>query len=339
MGRVAPREGRSARRRRRAEGRACAVSAHTLSRSRRLRGVSYARPVIPGRTYLITRRCSERRFFLLPGPKTIQVFLFCLAAVVQQFGLLVYAVGTMSNHYHAVIHDPFGCYPAFLALFHKLVAKVQNARWGRWEALWASEQTSVVELVDPDDVFDKIVYTLANPVADHLVARVFDWPGVSSLSAMLSGKPMVAKRPRWFFSREGKMPSEAALVLHRPAGFEHLSDEEWADKLRRAIAEVENETAAERAETGRRVLGRKAVLRQSAFDSPATPAPRRRMSPRVAAKNKWRRIEAIRRNKRFLASYREALAKTREGREAVFPYGTYELARLRLVRVAPPPLA
>lgn len=299
--------------------------------------MSYARPVIPGRTYLITRRCSERRFFLRPGPKTIQVFLFCLAAVVQQFGLLVYAVGTMSNHYHAVIHDPFGRYPEFLALFHKLVAKVQNVRWGRWEALWASEQTSVVELVDPDDVFDKIVYTLANPVADHLVARVFDWPGLSSLAAMLTGKPMAAKRPRWFFSKKGKMPAQAALELHRPAGFEHLSDEEWADKLRGAIAEAERKAAAERAETGRRVLGRKAVLRQSAFERPATREPRRGMSPRVAAKNKWRRIEAIRRNQHFLASYREALAAIREGREAVFPYGTYELARLGLVAVAPAP--
>ncbi|MEZ4445820.1 MAG: transposase [Polyangiaceae bacterium] len=292
---------------------------------------------MPGRTYMFTRRCSERRFFLLPDAITFQVILYCLAFAVQRFGLIVYAVGAMSNHYHAVIHDPEGRYPAFLALFHKLVAKVQNARWGRWEALWASEQTSVVELIEPQDVFDKIVYTLANPVADHLVARVTEWPGLSSYVAQLRGKTMTARRPRWFFAKQGRMPEEATLELHRPPGFEHLSDQAWRDKLRAAIAAIEAKTAAERATTGRRILGRKVVLRQRASDSPTTPAPRRQLSPRVAAKNKWRRAEALRRNRSFQHAYRSAREARRAGRDAVFPYGTYLLARLGLVTVAPAP--
>ena len=31
-------------------------------------GMSLLREVIPGRTYMVTRRCSERRFFLRPDP-------------------------------------------------------------------------------------------------------------------------------------------------------------------------------------------------------------------------------------------------------------------------------
>jgi len=33
--------------------------------------------------------------------------------------------------------------PEFLELFHKLVAKHQNALRGRWEKFWASEATSI----------------------------------------------------------------------------------------------------------------------------------------------------------------------------------------------------
>ena len=45
-----------------------------------------------------------------------------------------------------------------------------------------------------------------------------------------------------------------------------------------------------------------------------------------------RRIEALQRNRAWLEAYRSAFARLRDGfREAVFPAGTYELARLGLV--------
>ena len=63
------------------------------------------------------------------------------------------------------------------------------------------------------------------------------------------------------------------------------------------------------------------------------------MNPRVAAKNKWLRIEALLRNKRFEARYRAAWERYRQGeRQVMFPYGTYKLGRIGLVRVEPPPL-
>jgi hypothetical protein len=57
------------------------------------------------------------------------------------------------------------------------LAKLQNVHWGRWEAFWAGEQTSVVDLIQPADAFDKMIYTLTNPVKDHLVERATVWTG------------------------------------------------------------------------------------------------------------------------------------------------------------------
>src|SRR6185436_19184948 len=99
----------------------------------------------------------------------------------------------------------------FLETFHKLFAKHQNALRGRWENFWASEQTSVVELVNPEDVLRKMVYTLANPVKDHLVEHAKEWPGCSSLAANLRGDALQAERPMHFFRKGGRLAEDVTL--------------------------------------------------------------------------------------------------------------------------------
>ena len=46
--------------------------------------MSLPREVLPGRTYMITRRCSERRFLLWPDNKTTNAFIYCLAVAAQR---------------------------------------------------------------------------------------------------------------------------------------------------------------------------------------------------------------------------------------------------------------
>lgn len=284
------------------------------------------RPVIPGRIYLLTRRCSERRFLLRPGEKTNQAINYCLAEAAQRFDMDVLWMMACSNHIHLGIHDRHGNYPAFIAHLHKMTAKVLNAHWGRWECLWAAEQTSVVHLADADAVFDKLIYSLTNPVKDDLVDRAVNWPGTSSLGYQLRGQQLVVRRPRWFFAKGTEMPDVVRLTFKRPEPFASLSHKQWVEKLRAAIEMREREAAAERKASGGRVLGRKAVLRQSAFDSPQSHEPRRQMSPRVATRNKWRRIEALQRNVEFLRAYAAALEAYQAGKAAAaFPAGTYKL--------------
>jgi putative transposase len=84
---------------------------------------------------------------------------------------------------------------------------------------------------------------------------------------------------------------------------------------------------SERREQGIKLLGSKAVLRQHWSDSPSTREPRRGLSPRVACRNKWARIEALQRNRAFLDQYRGARADHLAGHAAVFPPGTWWLCR------------
>jgi len=294
------------------------------------------RPVFEGSFLFVTRRCTQRQFLLRPDPETNNAFTYLLAEAAQRFDIDIVLPQMMSNHSHTSLWDPHGNQVEFREHFFKLMAKSQNALRGRWENLWTPDEPSVVELVTADDLLDKLVYTATNPVKDGLVEKVHQWPGPKFLQALLSGTPIHARRPRHFFREDGPMPPEIDLVCKLPDRFPHK--DEFLAELRRRVTEVEESLARERQHSGRRILGRRRVLRQSWRDSPTSHEPRRNLNPRVACRSKWTRIAVLGRNKAWQAEYREArdrwLAKEND---VVFPYGTYWLRRFGSVRVAPPP--
>jgi REP element-mobilizing transposase RayT len=298
--------------------------------------MSMPRRIIPGGVYMVTRRCTQRQFLLRPDRETTNAFVYCLALAAQRTEMRVLAFLAHSNHHHTIVVDTHGRMPEFLENFHKLVAKHQNALRGRWENFWASEATSVVELVDPDDILAKMTYALTNPVKDGLIDRADQWPGASSMWASLNERPISARRPSRFFRKEGALPKSVTLEIERPPGLGHISPADWRTMLADRISSVESAARDERHVEGRSILGRAEVLKQRPTDRPPSREARRQLSPRVASVNKWGRIEAIQRNKAFLAAYRAARDLWKAGAAVLFPAGTYWLRRFASVLVEPP---
>ena len=294
------------------------------------------RPVFPGQLLLITRRCTQRQFLLRPDKETSQVFTYCLAHAAQKFGITVLLSTMVSNHHHTIVWDPSGLEVPFREHFHKLTAKALNARWGRWENLWSSVEPSVVVL-RAEDLLEKLVYVATNPVKDHLVERVHHWPGTAFVRALLERQTITVKRPRFFFTKDGTMPEELDLTLELPA---HLPGrDELLAALSRRIEEEEERLIAERQRKGRRVLGRRRVLRQWWSDRPAGREPRRVLNPRVANSDKWLRIAHLQSNKQWQADYRVAYKAMAAGQTYAFPHGTYWWRRFGNAVVMPPPIA
>ena len=294
------------------------------------------RAVLPGSFYKVTRRCTQRQFLLRPDHATNNAFVYCLGVAAQRFGIDVILPSVMSNHHHTVVFDRHGKLNEFVEHLHKMFARCQNALRGRWENLWASQPVCKVRLIKPRDVLAKIVYAATNPVKDFLVDTVAHWPGVNGLYSLLNGKPMHAHRPTYFFRARGPMPAEVTLHLVIPP---ELGDPaEIRRTLRERVEKVENHFRQLRARTGRRILGRQRVLRQSWRDSPSSAEPRRNLRPRVAAKNTWARIEALQRDRQFVIDYGAARVAWLAGLPAVFPAGTYWLHRFAGVTVAPFPV-
>lgn len=286
------------------------------------------RQVLPGTTYLLSRRCSERRFFLRPSRIINQIFAYCLAYAAEQTGVVCHAFLVMSNHYHAVISDPEARLPEFSAHLNKLVGKCVNAHLGRWESLWSPEKCSAVPLEEADDVMEKILYCLANPVEAALVESSKQWPGLKSGPFDYKDGPKTIGRPEVFFRADGDMPESLRSEVTVPPAFADLTPAQFSAKLAKALAVREKEHLARHAAEGRKILGREAVLAQDPFDCPEGYEPRRGLNPRVAGRDKWRRIEAIRRLKSFLQAYREAWEQFRAGvKDVVFPAGTYWMCK------------
>jgi hypothetical protein len=127
------------------------------------------------------------------------------------------------------------------------------------------------------------------------------------------------------------MPDALELLLTIPAELGPAA--ELLSELRDRVRALELERAAERARTGRRVLGRRAMLAQSWRDYPVSVEPRRNLRPRIATRNKWARIEALLRNRGFVTEYASARERWRNGIPSVFPTGTYWLHRFASVPV------
>jgi hypothetical protein len=266
-----------------------------------------------------------------PDDETNNAYLYCLLVAALRYGIDILLMCAMSNHHHVAIFDRHGRYPEFIEHFHKLFARSQNALRGRWENFWAAGQTSVVRLINPEDVLAKLVYVATNPVKADLVERVHHWPGVNGYRALITGKTLRATRPRHFFRADGPMPDVVEAPLTIPP---ELGDRDtFLRLLQEQVTDFEERAKERRAVANGRVIGRRQILRQSWKAAPTSFEPRRVLNPRVAARSLWSRIESILRNKAFVRAYQAARAAWRDGLAAEFPAGTYWLKRFANVPV------
>ena len=298
--------------------------------------MAHPRRVIPGETYLITRRCLQRAFRLRPTAETNAIFLYCLAFAASRTGVSVHAVCVMSNHHHAVVTDSRGVLPEFLRELHRLSAKAINASQGQWENLWAAEPCNAVRLTTDEDVEDKIAYVVANPVAAGLVRRPHDWPGV----LLWGDRTLRVLRPGSYFREDGVCPPELSLKIGRPPSFgadgETKGASDWRARVSQRIAE--KIAAAHRAlyAEGRSFLGKAAVVAASFAQRARSHELRFGLIPTFAARSLEVRDRLRRLEKAFRTAYREAFARWRGGeREEVFPAGTWSMVVVHGARATP----
>src|SRR4051812_40263926 len=137
--------------------------------------VSLPRCILPGGLWTVNRRAMLRMFLLRPDAITNQIFMYCLAESAQRYGVHVLLASVQSNHHHTMVYDPDGKIIEFMTHLHKLVAKACNAHRGRWENFFSAEEPCLVQIFDPRDLLDKLVYVATNPVKDGLVETVAEW--------------------------------------------------------------------------------------------------------------------------------------------------------------------
>jgi REP element-mobilizing transposase RayT len=279
------------------------------------------RQILPGVTYLITRRCSEQRFFLRPSREATKIFRYALAVASERYGIVLHAFCVMSNHFHFVHTDPHAHLPDFHRDLDSIVARAMNDYLGRWDGFWDRRGYSAVQLETPGAIVEKMVYVLANPVAAALVRRGAEWPGLWSGVRGIGKGAVAVERPSEFFRARGPTPPTAELAVQAPSGFDAAT---LRAGLEEGLRRAEDRAAAELGAQGRSFLGAGPARAQNPNARPAKAGPRRTLSPRVATRDTWKRIEALWRLVDFREAYRRALVAWRGGaRDVAFPPGTW----------------
>jgi len=287
------------------------------------------RPIVPGRTYLVTRRVTQRQLWLKPTKLTRACFHYCVAVAQKRSGVRLHALVCMSNHYHAVVTDVAGKLPKFTYWLHKYLARAINTWYGRGENLWDNRQPNHVLLGDAGAVIKEIGYTLANPSHHDLLEHSREWPGPRTRLRDLLGTEEVCSRPATYFKEDGDMPDVATLRIDRPDLTSHLTDRDYIEHIARSIGEHEAKARAERRSTGKRVLGIARILAARPGSTPGRRNQRRQLVPRVACNDPVERRRLLAELGEFLGLYRRALALWRAGHHGVtWPPGTYQMRLL-----------
>ena len=297
-----------------------------------------ARCRLPGMTYMIQRRTERRVHLFRPDARMNQVFLYCLGYALAKTGLRLVAVTVMSNHYHAVVHDPDGRITELTELLHALLTKTTQVLRGWQGALFDRAGPSYTELLTVDAIIDKTAYTIANPTAAGLVRYAKDWPGVQTRIADLGARRIVVERPSVFFAEDGEMPERVELRFEMPeAVIETLGLEEARERVATAVAEKEKSARAEVEAAGWSFKGADRVLSGSPYSRAKTFEDRGGLSPRYAG-DVDAMMAAMERDARFGQGYGDTRVRWLAGeRDVVWPAGTNAMRRWHHVRCADPP--
>ena len=289
---------------------------------------------IAGQVAMLTRRCSERRYFLRPDDYINDVIPFEVGKAATRHGQHVYAVMAMSNHVHFAVGDTTGDRSDFMKDTMSQIARARNCDLDRTGHFWEAGSYGDTVLLDRNAIERKLLYTWLNPVQAGLVERAEDWPGFKILPRHW-GKKIRIEKPGKFYGR--KNPDVVEFVPRRPPGFDDMSLEEVRDHFERLLAIAEEEIASIREELGLCVSGKKAVQQTKTSQRPKTKEPRRRLNPRFATTDAKLMTSAKSTYRTFLDRYETRRQRWVRGTKGVtFPCGTVALKKKAPIKCAAP---
>ena len=263
-------------------------------------GIKHARFLSPDVPYHALIRVVQGRFLLRPDDQGRMRRLVggVMGRAREVYpAVRIFADAWLSNHAHLLVQGP----PDQLSAFLGFVSREISRRWGAvlgWEGNMFVTYIATA-LPTPESQQRAFTYVLAQSAKEHLVQSPLHWPGAHSARDLVAGlertgvwfdgtgygralhrwlaRPGAAKRP----SRRSYQRAVTMAFDKLPA-LAHLDDAYYRSHVREVVEEIEREAAAERRATGRRLVGRRAILRTPREKRSSLPRPpwfelRRRM--------------------------------------------------------------
>ncbi|MGE0872638.1 MAG: transposase [Kofleriaceae bacterium] len=241
----------------------------------------------------------------------------------------VYGFVFLSNHYHMLMSASDGAELAqFLGYINSNIAR-EMGRIHRWRGKLWGRRASVIPVLDPEAMIERLRYVISNGVKEGLVPSPRDWPGASAVPGLLGDMTLSGTwidrdglrraRRRDRDADPAPFTSIQQLTLSPLPVWNDLTTNELRDQHEALVHDVE-EQARER---GGPFLGVKQILAQDPHDAPKAPA--RRPAPQCHTSSALIR-DAFRRLYAAFRSLFRSCAGARERqppREMGFPPGSF----------------
>ena len=222
----------------------------------------------------------QRRKLLRPDPEVTDVINGILGKGLQKYpDVRLVGYNYMSTHPHLMMAPTsFRVLSAFMCFVQTNISKEVGTRIRDWPGPFWHGRFDHTPVLDPPAQVARLCYLLENSVKEDLVETIEDWPGANCAHTLLTGEPAVGTwydRSVEYESRRSKNRDALLLVelgetvevpLVPLPCWEHLCQEERAQRVRELIEDIREEHAARRKKTGVIVLGVEGILSVDPFE-------------------------------------------------------------------------
>ena len=228
----------------------------------------------------VTGRVHGARSLLVPSPEPKlfnEVVVGVMGRALEVSPIELCAAVFMANHYHllVVVHEQqeLSRYMHHLGCnLSKEVGRIRGWRGSMWERRY----DGIVVSHEPEAQWSRLKYLLSHSVKEGLCASPFDWPGVHSAKALVTGEKLEGvwfnRTKEWAARQCGREYGYYDFATHYRVGFaplpafRGLAGEEYHAKVADLVREIEEEGVKKR--DGDSVAGRRKILMQNPLEPP-----------------------------------------------------------------------
>ena len=292
---------------------------------------------IPNVMYEVTTRTIQERYLLAPSSGARELMLGVLGRGLALYpAVQLHAFAYLSNHGHLLLSSTDGqAFAWFLGYVNSNIAR-EMGRLHDWRGPFWGRRGRPIPVLDEGAAVERLRYIMSQGVKEGLVAHPADWPGATSVPALLGSMQLegtwidrdLETRARRAIRAASRRPFESRVVVSLAPipPWSHLSHDDLVERHRALVAEVISQYRA----MHREVLGPARAAIQDPHARPVAPA--RRPAPQCHASTSGVR-EAFRSAYRgFVNAFRRAAAVARDALTrgdkpsaalARFPPGSY----------------